>query len=82
MEISHFYHVTSAAWYAVRWTGAWVLSRAKRLVAADTRSAALSGRFWGGSHPGLKPWAVLLDYFMVKASRLEAGLHQSPITNH
>jgi hypothetical protein len=55
MEISYFYHVTSDAWYAVRWTGAWVLSRTKRLVAADRHSAALSGRFWGGSFPGLKP---------------------------
>jgi hypothetical protein len=31
-----------------------------------------------GAFPGLKPWAVLSDHFMVKAGRLEAGVHQSP----
>ena len=30
---------------------------------------------------GLKPWAVLLDHFMVKAARLEAWLGQSQITH-
>ena len=38
--------------------------------------------FGAGAFPGLKPWAVLLDHFMVKPGGLEAGLHQSPITNH
>jgi hypothetical protein len=79
MEISYFYHVTSDAWYAVRRTGAWVLSRTKRLVAADRHSAALSGRFWGGSFSGLKPWAVLLDHFMVKARCVAPTSHLSPI---
>jgi hypothetical protein len=32
--------------------------------------------------PGLKPWAVLLDHFMVKAGCVATINHQSPITNH
>src|SRR5215475_8404477 len=64
MGSSHFHDVTSGAWYRVRCTGPCALARAKCLVVTDSHSAALSGRFWGGSFPGPKPWAVLLDHFM------------------
>jgi hypothetical protein len=42
----------------------------------------LQGDSGADAFPGPKPWAVLLDHFMVKAGRLEAWLRQSPITNH
>jgi hypothetical protein len=40
-------------------------------ISADSRnkhhsSVALSGRVPWRRNPGLKPWAVLLDHFMVK----------------
>jgi hypothetical protein len=41
----------------------------------------LQGDSGADAFPGPKPWAVLLDHFMVKAGRLEAWLRQSPITN-
>jgi hypothetical protein len=47
----------------------------------------LSGRFSVPNHPGLKPWAILLDHFMVKKLDRDPPPptitnHQSPITNH
>src|ERR1700757_2615788 len=80
--ISLFHHVTCGAWDRVRCTGACVLARTKYLVVTDSHSAALSGRSLGGSYPGLKPWAILLDHFMVKAGCVAAASRLSLITSH
>jgi hypothetical protein len=85
--ISCFHRVTSGAWYWVRSAGACVLARTKCLVVTDSRSVPLSGRFLAGSFPGLKPWAILLGHFMVKAgsvattAREDARLPHQPITD-
>jgi hypothetical protein len=52
----------------------------------DAPTTHIRSPFQGDSkvdvYPGLKPWAVLLDHFMVKAGCVATTNHQSPITHH